>query len=64
MFKKKKIEIPKGDMLELQQYPQPKFPNPSFQQNFNRFQEIIKKLAEKRELFDVSIPNTFFLPVP
>jgi hypothetical protein len=64
MFKKKKIEIPKVDMLELQQYPQPRFPNPSFQENFNRFQKTIKILAERRELFDVSIPNTFFLPVP
>ena len=64
MFKKKKIEIPKGNMFEMQQYPQPRFPNPSFQQNFNRFQETIKILAERRELFDVSIPNAFFLPVP
>ena len=64
MFKKKKIETPKTDMFQLQQYPQPKFPNPSFQQNFNRFQSTIKILTERRESFDVSIPSTFFLPVP
>lgn len=61
-FKKKEVFEAKKHTLKLVS-PPPKFPSRQFQERFERFQENVKACTKRRQEFDMSIPNSLFLPI-